>query len=171
MIVADVDEERLSESLEDYLEAILHVQDEKGAARPKDLASRLSVGPSAVTAALRNLADRDLVNYAPYEVVTLTDSGREIATDVLRRHEALREFFTKVLGVGDELADAGACRMEHSVPREIVDRFIQFVDFVEYCPRGGPRFIEGFQYHVAQGCTTAKCDECLAALAHRLDSD
>lgn len=154
-------EPRLSESLEDYLEAILHVQEEKGAAKPKDLAQRLSVGPSAVTAALRNLADRELVNYAPYELVTLTESGRAIAEDVVRRHEALKQFFLRVLGVDEDVADSGACRMEHSVPREIVARFIQFVDFVELCPRGGPRFIEGFQYHVAQGCTREDCGSCL----------
>ena len=155
------EEPRLSESLEDYLEAILHVQEKKGAAKPKDLANRLSVGPSAVTAALRNLADRELVNYAPYELVTLTDSGRAIAEDVAKRHEALKQFFVRVLGVNEDVADSGACRIEHSVPREIVARFIQFVDFVELCPRGGPRFIDGFRYHVDKGCTREKCVECV----------
>jgi DtxR family Mn-dependent transcriptional regulator len=163
--MAGVVEKRLSESLEDYLEAILHVQDEKGAARPKDLARRLAVGPSAVTAALRNLADRELVNYAPYELVTLTDSGRALAEDVAGRHKALKQFFLRVLGVDEEVADTGACRMEHAVPREIIARFIQFVDFVELCPHGGPKFIEGFHYHVTQGCTREQCSHCPRGLA------
>ncbi len=161
-------ETRLSESLEDYLEAILHIQETKGAARPKDVAARLSVGPSAVTAALRNLAERKLVNYAPYGLATLTDDGLRVAEDVVKRHEALKQFFLRVLRVDEEIADVGACRMEHSVPREIVDRFIQFVDFVEICPRGGPRFIEGFQFHVATGCTRDRCEECLEELSREI---
>lgn len=158
-------EERLSESLEDYLEAILAVQGEKGAARPKDLSNRLGVGPSAVTAALKTLADKGLVNYAPYEVVTLTEPGKGIAEDVDRRHTALKEFFVRVLDVDPAIADAGACRMEHSVPREIVDRFIRFVDFVELCPRGGPSFIEGFRFHYESGCTREECGTCIAEVA------
>ena len=161
-------ESRLSESLEDYLETILHVQTEKGAARPKDLTTRLSVGPSAVTAALKNLAGRGLVNYAPYEVVTLTDAGLLMAEDVVSRHEALKQFFLRVLGIDEETADQGACHMEHAVPRIIVERFVQFVDFVEVCPRGGAGFVDGFRRHVAQGCTRDDCERCLEEL-HALD--
>jgi DtxR family Mn-dependent transcriptional regulator len=157
-------QQRLSESLEDYLEAILYVQEDKGAARPKDLSRRLGVGPSAVTAALKTLAEKGLVNYAPYEVVTLTKAGQRIAIDVDRRHRALREFFVRVLDVDPEIADAGACRMEHSVPREIVDRFIRFVDFVEICPRGGPGFIRGFRHHYESGCTREQCGSCMEEL-------
>jgi DtxR family Mn-dependent transcriptional regulator len=157
-------ESRLSESLEDYLEAILHIQTKKGAARPKDLARRLKVGPSAVTAALKNLAGRGLVNYVPYEVATLTDTGVLMAEDVVNRHEALKQFFLRVLGIDEETADKGACRMEHAVPKIIVERFIQFVDFVEVCPRGGTGFIDGFRHHVAQGCTRDDCERCLEEL-------
>jgi len=57
----------------------------------------------------------------------------------VRRQEALREFFTKVLVVDAETAEIGACKMEHEIPPEIVERFIQFVDLVEVCPRAGSK--------------------------------
>ena len=124
----------LSASLEDYLEAIYHIVRDKQAARPKDISQRLKVGNSSVTGALKSLASRKLVNYAPYDIVTLTPSGERAARDVVHRHESLREFFTKVLAADIELAEDAACRMEHAVPPELLDRFVRFVEFVEMCP-------------------------------------
>ena len=127
----------LSASLEDYLKAIFRIVAVKQAARAKDISARLGVSNSSVTGALRTLADRGLINYAPYDVITLTPLGQTTARDIVRRQEALREFFTKVLAVDAETAEIGACKMEHEIPPAIVERFIQFVDFVEVCPRAG----------------------------------
>jgi len=77
----------LTASLEDYLEAIFHIIAEKQAVRPKDIAKRLKVSNSSVTGALRSLADKELINYAPYDVISLTPSGETAAKDVIRRHE------------------------------------------------------------------------------------
>lgn len=126
----------LSESLEDYLEAILAIEDEKQAARSKDIARRLSVSPPSVTAALQNLAGRGLVNYAPYDLVTLTKRGRKIAADVRRRHEALRRFFTELLKLDPDEADRIACHMEHSLPSHVLIRLVDFMDFIGECPWG-----------------------------------
>ena len=62
----------LSASLEDYLEAIYQVIQEKDAARAKDVAERLGVAPPSVTNALHALKERELVNHAPYDLITLT---------------------------------------------------------------------------------------------------
>ena len=156
--------EALSASLEDYLEAIYHIAHRKGAARPKDIADRLGVNSSSVTGALRTLAERKLVNYAPYDIVTLTAEGELVAGDVVRRHQALKEFFVKVLAVDEQLAEEGACKMEHEIPRPILERFITFVDFIELCPRGGKRFTEGFVNHFTTGCRHQDCEQCLAEL-------
>lgn len=154
-------EKTLSASQEDYLEAIFHIAREKKVARSKEIAQRLKVGSSSVTGALHALADRGLINYVPYGVVTLTPEGLEIAEDVVRRHEILREFFVKVLSVEEDIADQGACRMEHEVPRSILERFIQFVEFIEVCPRGGTSLLKGFGYHCDHGRTLEDCEECI----------
>ncbi|MCP4901473.1 MAG: metal-dependent transcriptional regulator, partial [bacterium] len=140
----------LSASLEDYLEAIFHIVREKQAARPKDISKRLKVGNSSVTGALKALAARDLVHYAPYDLVTLTSAGEEAARDVVHRHESLREFFIKVLAADPGLAEEAACRMEHAIPAELVTRFVRFVEFVEMCPKGGSGLLEGFRVHLDQ---------------------
>jgi DtxR family Mn-dependent transcriptional regulator len=153
-------EATLSASLEDYLEAIFHIVRKKHAARPKDISKFLEVGNSSVTGALRALKARNLVNYAPYDLVTLTPTGEELARDVVRRHESLREFFIKVLAAGNELADEAACKMEHAVPADLVDRFVRFVEFIEMCPHGGPGLLEGFRNHIENGCRPKCFDEC-----------
>lgn len=126
--------DQLSESLEDYLEAILMIEEEKQAARPKDIARRLSVSAPSVTGALRNLAVHGLVNYAPYDLVTLSAHGRRIAVDVRRRHVALHRFLTDLLKIDEEEADEIACRMEHALPPHVLTRLVAFMDFVDDCP-------------------------------------
>ncbi len=155
-------ERTLTASLEDYLEAIFHIIAEKRAVRPKDIAKRLAVSNASVTGALRALADKGMIHYAPYDVITLTEAGQRLAQDVVQRHEALRDFFVKVFAVEYAVADKAACRMEHGVPQEIMERFLEFVRFVESCPRAGADWIAGF----GQGCNQARSRErCAACIA------
>ena len=85
--------ELLSSNMEDYLEAIFHISQKKQAARAKDIADRLKVNKSSVTGALRSLSEKGLVNYAPYDIITLTTKGKRLAIEIVRRHDALKEFF------------------------------------------------------------------------------
>jgi DtxR family Mn-dependent transcriptional regulator len=153
--------ESLTASLEDYLETIFNIIAEKEAVRPKDIAKRLSVSNASVTGALHALADRKLINYAPYDVITLTGSGKSAARDVIRRHEVLRDFFVKVLAVGGTDADAAACKMEHSIPKLILERFIQFAEFVEVCPRAGTKWVAGFGYRCDLDGDPENCASCI----------
>jgi DtxR family Mn-dependent transcriptional regulator len=161
--------EILSASLEDYLKAIFKVVAEKQAARAKDIAARLGVSNSSVTGALRTLADRGLINYAPYDLITLTRIGQTAARDVMRRHDALRDFFVKVLAVDSETAEVGACKMEHEIPPAIVERFIQFVDFVEICPRAGAEWVHGFGY-ACQDASHEGCAQCVRSCLAEIES-
>ncbi len=133
----------LSASLEDYLEAILRIVQEKQVARAKDVGNLLHVGRSSVTGALHALADRELIHYAPYDLVTLTEKGRVVAKRVARRHEILRDFFVKVLAVPPGEADAAACKMEHAIPEQVLQRLVDFIEYTERCPQGGANWVEG----------------------------
>ncbi len=123
---------KLTSSKEDCLEAIWALQSEDGVARVRDIAARLDVGKSAVTAALKSLAERDLVNYDPYQFITLTDRGRKLAKEVARRHQVLRRFMTEILGLEAEVAEANACRMEHVVDNVVLQRLIDFAESVHH---------------------------------------
>jgi DtxR family Mn-dependent transcriptional regulator len=140
---------KVSASLEDYLEAIYHTATAKGAARAKDIVQAMGVNNSSVTQALRLLSEKKLVNYAPYEVITLTSAGEKIALDVVRRHETLREFFTKVLGLPADEADAEACRMEHATSRAVLERLVKFVEYFETCPQNDVRWDEETGFYCA----------------------
>ena len=127
-------------SLEDYLKAIYHIVSRKQAARAKDISQHLGVKNSSVTGALRILADRDLVNYVPYDVITLTAGGRRISEDIVQRHNALRDFFVDVLLLKTHIADTVACTMEHGRSAEILDRLTRFVKYVKQRPDCLERF-------------------------------
>jgi len=113
---------QLSASLEDYLEAIFHVIEDKQAARAKDIVERLGVHNSSVTQALRALSERGLVNYAPYDLVTLTEAGRTAAAEVVEKHQALRSFLIEVLGLEADRAEEDACRLEHGIGQDVLER-------------------------------------------------
>nr|HID59994.1 metal-dependent transcriptional regulator [Desulfobacterales bacterium] len=152
----------LSASLEDYLKGIFHIIAEKQAARAKDISERLNVNSSSVTGALHALAKRELINYEPYDIITLTEKGKMVAEDVIRRHDALRDFFVKVLQVDEIVAEEGACKMEHAVPTPILDRLIKFVQFVEVCPRAGTEWIKESRYYCQHGKARENCEMCIS---------
>ncbi len=151
----------LSASLEDYLEAILKIIDNKKAVRAKDLADQLQVRAASVTGALKQLNDKDLINYAPYNTITLTEAGEAKARTLLTKHEALKTFFSKVLGIGDGEAETAACGMEHQLSPAIMERMIKFTAFLEECPRAGEDWLEKFHYYCSHGLTVDYCATCL----------
>ncbi|MBN1320101.1 MAG: metal-dependent transcriptional regulator [Thermoleophilia bacterium] len=118
----------LSESLEDYLEAILQLERECRVARVSEIADQLNVSRPSVTGALKNLAARGLVTHEPYGHVTLTDEGSGIAVEVERRHVAIRDFLVDVLGVPAEKADVTACRLEHVVEPDVLAHFVSYAE-------------------------------------------
>lgn len=113
------DKNDLSSSLEDYLEAILELQELHSVARVKDIADMLNVKRSSVTIALRALSEKNMVNYAPYSVITLTNEGYEVARSIRNRHDLLKKLFTELFAVDLEIAEKSACRMEHGMTKEV----------------------------------------------------
>ncbi len=120
--------QELSASLEDYLEAIYHLERESRVARVRDIAERLSVQMPSVTGALRALASKDLVNHTPYSYVTLTPAGERIARDMARRHRVLTGFLSDFLGLDRATADRNACAVEHAIEPVVLTRLVAFIE-------------------------------------------
>jgi len=152
----------LSASLEDYLETIFFLSREEGKARPKDIAAKMNVRAASVTGALKALAEKGLVNYSPYASATLTETGREVASSIAVKHEALLHFFTQVLGVEREEAEEFACSMEHTIPDHILQRFVRFAEYTEKCPNFNANWQEHSEAYFckAQGLETGRCKTC-----------
>ena len=122
---------RLSESLEDYLEAISELIAVDGHAHTKEIAEKLDVKMPSVTAALRQLDKMGCIIYNTHYPVQLTAAGKEIADQVVRRHQILKKFFGEILGLHPEKASETACRLEHAVDEETIERFILFSEAIE----------------------------------------
>ncbi len=145
----------LTSAMEDYLEAIYLLEKERRIARVRDIANRLGVKMSSVISALKTLSSRGLIRYDPHQYITLTEKGAEKAKQIVRTHGILKRFLVNVLHVDDSLAEENACRMEHHLDREVIERLVTFVEFAEMCPVDQTRWIDG----LAQGC-----DDCLSCL-------
>ncbi len=101
----------LHESGEDYLEAILMIENERGLARSVDVAERLGVTKASVSKAMGILEERGYIEMARRQV-RLTEAGRAVAERMLERHEYFRALLVRA-GVTPEVAAAEACHMEH----------------------------------------------------------
>ena len=139
---------RLSRREEEYLEAMLILEKRKGRIRIKDLAEMLGVKPPTVVEFLEKLAAKGLVEYRKYYGVRLTEEGRRLAEEVLRRHEAIKRFLV-MLGVPEDVAERDACYIEHGISDESLRLMTLFIEFVEKCPNLNlPRFLRHFRYYV-----------------------
>ncbi|MDC7239814.1 MAG: metal-dependent transcriptional regulator [Spirochaetales bacterium] len=112
----------LTPSLEDYLEAILQLEEKNRVARVKDIAERLSVQMPSVTGALKNLKSKGLIEYEKNSFINLTPQGKELAEAVLSKHKILLSFLENSLFLGAEKAADEACRIEHSIDKETARR-------------------------------------------------
>ena len=111
----------MTQSLEDYLEAIYLLIMEGKAAQVVDVARMLSVRMPSIVRALRELKRLELVVQEPYSSISLTEKGRRVAHQVFDRHRLLRSFLIK-LGVSRRIADRDACLMEHILSAETLER-------------------------------------------------
>lgn len=153
----------LTASLEDYLESLWHIIQEKKAGRVKDVAARLKVKAASVTQALQSLSEKQFITYEPYGLIHLTPEGESRAREIIRRHEVLKDFLVRVLGVEGNEAEQGACEMEHVVSAQVADRLVGFMDFITLCPRTGPDWLGKVGSCPPTGETTRTCQACLDA--------
>ena len=152
----------LTESMEDYLEAILDLERTHKVARAKDIAERLQVQRGTVTGALKALAEKGLINYAPYSFITLTPAGTTIAREISRRHQVIRDFLTEVLRIPLATAETTACRMEHVVEGMVLSRLVCFIDFIHQCPRAGNDLLRSFINFCESGkLKWSDCETCI----------
>ena len=119
--------ESMSQSLEDYLEAVYMLIAEGTPAQVRDVAKMLSVKMPSVVKAIHELKRLGLVVQEPYANIELTEKGINVAKLVLNRHTLLRSFLVK-LGVSGKTADRDACLMEHILSAETLDKIRIFTE-------------------------------------------
>ncbi len=112
-----MDNLKLQESGENYLEAILVLEKRNGIARSIDVANELGFSKPSVSRAVSILKDAGFVEIGSINQLLLTESGRSIAEKIYDRHCTLREYLVSI-GVSEEIAADDACRIEHVISDE-----------------------------------------------------
>jgi len=136
---------KVTSSLEDYLEAILQLDEDSGRARAVDVAEKLGVGKPSVTAALKTLSGKGLVDYKPYKPAALTVEGRRIARSVRKKHVELKSFLAGTLGMEEKQAELEACRLEHTVSKETIVRLRLLEDYAKNTSRKIKQWFSDFR--------------------------
>ena len=108
---------RADESLEDYLETILMLQKSRGQVRSIDIANEMNFTKPSVSVAMKNLREKGYITMDITGYITLTETGRQRAEDVLERHTILADLLMRI-GVNKETALADACKVEHDLREE-----------------------------------------------------
>jgi DtxR family Mn-dependent transcriptional regulator len=143
----------ISESVEEYLEAI-HIFNEKGKpAKTTDLAKRLRVAPPSVTQMVKRLSEDGFIEYEPYKGAILTGKGMAFAQKVVRKHRLLERFLYDFLGLKKEKIHEEACKLEHSLSDEAAAALCKALSEPETCPD---------DENIVPPCTfnVADCEQC-----------
>ncbi len=109
-----------TELIEDYVELIADLIDATGEARAAEVARRMDVRQATVAKMINRLAERGLVETAPYRPLHLTDSGRLMAERSRERHAVVLRFL-RALGVPEDTARIDAEGIEHHVSEETLE--------------------------------------------------
>jgi DtxR family Mn-dependent transcriptional regulator len=132
------EEASISSQAEEYLEAIYRLEKKKGFAKTMELARKLNVVPGSITNTIEGLERRGLVIHKPYKGVKLTEKGRKIASNVLRRHRLAERFLTDILHLDWSQVHDAACKLEHALPPEILNPLEDTLRHPKTCPHGNP---------------------------------
>ena len=106
--------------MDDYLEQIFHLIDEKGYARAIDISEKLSISQASVTNMLLRLDQEKLVNHERYRGTILTNKGKKIAQAIVERHQILTEFL-RLFDVSEETILKDVEGMEHHISSETLN--------------------------------------------------
>lgn len=127
-----------TEADENYLKEIYALELDHTQVSTSMLAERFGYSPATVTGMLKKLAGKGWVAYEPYRGVTLTESGRNIAVEVIRHHRLLETYLFKELEVPWERAHEEAERLEHALSEYLEERIDEVLGHPTVNPYGAP---------------------------------
>jgi len=140
----------LSHALEEYLEAIWKLQEKRGNAKTGKLAQELQVTLGAVTNTVAHLEKHKLIVRRPYRGITLTNKGRAIALQVIRKHRLAERLLTDVLRMDWSRVHDPACELEHALTDEMIKPLSRTLKEPTTCPHGNPIPDESGHFHNEQ---------------------
>ena len=116
----------IHQSAEDYLESILVLKERLGQVRSIDIVNELGYSKPSVSIAMKKLRENGYISMGADGLITLNESGLEIASRVYNRHKTITRLFT-LMGVSPETAAEDACKVEHDLSDETFQKILEFV--------------------------------------------
>jgi len=153
-------DDKYDPTTEEYIEIIYELQQQNQTARVKDIAQKRGVTRSSVSTALTLLKKKKLIVHENYGRVELTHQGLQLGKTLERRHWIIKQFFTRILGIDIDLAETDACKIEHYLSTETIKSFVNFINFIDGCPTGNPKWLEKFKQCSIFGNGREYCPAC-----------
>ena len=116
---------KLHRSGEDYLKTILILRNENGTVRSTDVAEHLGVSKACVSRAMKLLCEGGFLTMGEHKRLHLTELGASVAEEILERHCILMELLLSI-GMPAAVAEQDACRIEHVISRETLEKVKAF---------------------------------------------
>jgi DtxR family transcriptional regulator, Mn-dependent transcriptional regulator len=123
---------------ENYIKAIFHLQGENNTVTTNALAQELNTRPASITDMLKKLKLKKLVHYQAYQGFKLTNEGRKVALDIIRRHRLWEFFLSEKLKFSWEEVHQVAEQLEHVSDKKLIDRLDEYLNFPKFDPHGDP---------------------------------
>jgi len=124
----------MNTSTEEYLEALYTLTRDGQSAATSVISKKMDIAPASVTEMMKKLSDEGYVKYEPYQGVTLTEKGFDIAEKMARKHRLLERFLYDTLKIGREKVHKEACDMEHALSDEAERALCRSLNAPDKCP-------------------------------------
>ena len=140
------------DATEEYLEAILEIEEEGVVPIRARLVERLGLSAPAVSETVNRLVDHGYAELLDDRTLKLTDKGRKVATSVVRRHRLAERLLVDIIGLEWEKVHREADRWEHAISAEVEEKLVALLGDPATCPHGNP--IPGSAHKPAGGAGT-----------------
>src|SRR6187549_2846597 len=127
-----------STSEENYIKAIYHLQSGPNSVSTNALAEKLSTKPASVTDMMKKLKTKKLLHYQPYQGFRLSNEGRKVALDIIRRHRLWEYFLAEKLKFRWDEVHAVAEDLEHVSSKKLIDKLDEYLGYPKFDPHGDP---------------------------------
>jgi DtxR family Mn-dependent transcriptional regulator len=126
------------DTTEEYLEAILEIEEEGTIPIRARLVERLGLSAPAVSETVNRLVDHGYAELLDDRSLRLTDKGREVATSIVRRHRLAERLLVDIIGLEWEKVHKEADRWEHAISADVEEKLVQLLGDPATCPHGNP---------------------------------
>jgi DtxR family Mn-dependent transcriptional regulator len=129
---------RYTETEENYIKAIFHLQKQTTQVSTQELSGSLQTKPASVTDMLKKLKTKRLINYKPYYGFRLSAEGNRVALGIIRRHRLWEFFLAEKLDFQWDEVHEVAEQLEHVSSQKLIEKLDAYLGFPKLDPHGDP---------------------------------